>query len=60
MSLNQLECVQDMSEILWGSGQHLHLGIEALRLSFFDALSVSKAQELIQFAAIMNRAQMFF
>lgn len=42
MSLNHLESVEDMSAIPWGSSQHVHSGIEAIRMSFFDALLVSR------------------
>lgn len=39
MAMNILEQEEDLGEQQWGSAHHLHAGIEAMRLSFADALT---------------------
>ncbi|GMH38373.1 hypothetical protein BSKO_06257 [Bryopsis sp. KO-2023] len=38
MALNHLEGSGGLGGMEWGEGKHLHSGIEAIRLAFFDAL----------------------
>ena len=40
MAMNIFEQEQGLASEGWGSADHLHAGIEAMRLSFADALSL--------------------
>ena len=40
MAMNILEQEQGLAKQGWGSPDHMHAGIEAMRLSFSDALSL--------------------
>ena len=40
MAMNILEQEQGLAKQGWGSPDHMHAGIEAMRLSFADALSL--------------------
>ena len=40
MAMNLLEQEQGLAKQGWGSADHMHAGIEAMRLSFADALSL--------------------
>ena len=40
MAMNILEQEQGLAKQGWGSAEHMHAGIEAMRLSFADALSL--------------------
>lgn len=39
LALNVLEQEERLSEMSWGSTEHLHLSMEAMRLGFVDALA---------------------
>ena len=45
MAMNILE-EEDMTSVAWGSADHLHVGIEAMRLGFADALAYDADPEV--------------
>ena len=45
MAMNILE-EEDMTAVAWGSADHLHAGIEAMRLGFADALAYDADPEV--------------
>lgn len=54
MAMNILEQEQGLKEHGWGSPNHLHAGIEAMRLSFADALSLVADPEVRSSTCILS------